>query len=80
MGPPHYTKDIRKLEGVQRRATKQLGNLKDLEYKERLKQLELPTLVYRRMQGDMIEVYKILTDTYDPSISKLHRNCIEVTP
>ena len=30
----------------------------NLEYEERLKQLELPTLVYRRARGDMIEVYK----------------------
>ena len=31
-----------------------------LTYQERLKILDLPTLVYRRARGDMIEVYKHL--------------------
>jgi hypothetical protein len=29
-----------------------------MEYNERLKKLKMPTLKYRRMRGDMIEVYK----------------------
>jgi len=33
-----------------------------LTYKDRLKRLKLPTLKYRRIRGDMIEVYKILTN------------------
>ena len=36
-----------------------------LTYKERLQRLKLPTLVYRRARGDMIEVYKILHGYYD---------------
>ena len=36
--------------------------LKHLKYKERLERLKLPTLRYRRTRGDMIEVYKILTE------------------
>jgi len=43
------------------RATK-LMKLKHLKYKERLERLNLPTLRYRRTRGDMIEVYKILTE------------------
>ena len=35
-------------------------SLKHLPYMERLKQLKLPTLKYRRLRGDMIEVYKSL--------------------
>ena len=42
------------------RATKLLISLKHLTYKERLEQLKLPTLKYRRARGDMIEVYKII--------------------
>ena len=42
-----------------------LPGLKELSYKERLKKLDLPTLVYRRIRGDMIEVYKILNERYD---------------
>ena len=50
-------KDIITIEMVQRRATKMLPGLKELSYKERLKKLVLPTLMYRRIRGDMIEVY-----------------------
>jgi len=39
--------------------TKLVLSVKHLKYKERLKQLKLPALRYRRMRGDMIEVYKI---------------------
>ena len=64
---PQYTKrDINKLEAVQRAATKQINGFRDLPYPERLKKLNLPTLKYRRQRGDMIEVYKILHDIYDP--------------
>jgi hypothetical protein len=57
---------IEKIENVQRRATKQVPTLKNMEYNERLKKLKMPTLKYRRMRGDMIEVFKIINDIYDP--------------
>ncbi len=53
---PHYKKDIRQLEGVQRRATKQINTIKNLSYPERLRRLAIPTLLYRHLRGDMIEV------------------------
>ena len=59
-------KYIKAIESVQRRATKMIPTIKDLSYSERLKKLKLPTLAYRRARGDMIEVYKIVTDIYDP--------------
>jgi hypothetical protein len=31
--------------------------------------LKLPTLAYRRIRGDMIELFKILTGKYDPEVS-----------
>jgi len=40
-----------------------------LTYKERLARLKLPTLKYRCTRGDMIEVYKILTDKYDNNVN-----------
>jgi len=44
-------------------------------YKERLLQLNLHTLKYRRLRGDMIEVYKIIHDMYDRSVAlELPRN------
>ena len=57
---PHMKKDIQLIENVQRRATKQLPIISKLPYSERLRQLDLPTLRYRRIRGDMIEVFKIL--------------------
>ena len=35
----------------------------------RLKRLKLPTLKDRRIRGDMIEVYKILTNKYDSRVN-----------
>ena len=33
--------------------------MKNLNYEERLRKLKLPTLGYRRVRADMIEMYKI---------------------
>jgi hypothetical protein len=38
-----------------------LPGLRELTYKERLRTLELPSLAYRRLRGDMIMCYRILT-------------------
>ena len=65
---PHHKQDIKRLEAVQRRGTKQVPELKDLSYKERLLKLDLPTLAYRRMRGDLIEtrLSQINTITLSP--------------
>ena len=57
--------DIRAIENVQRRATKQIPSIREQSYEQRLGYLDLPTLRYRRQRGDMIETYKILTNKYD---------------
>lgn len=62
---PMSMKLVEQIEGVQRRATKQIPGMKDLSYAERLRKLKLPTLSYRRIRGDMIEIYKIVTGIYD---------------
>ena len=46
------------IENVQKRATKLVDGLHALDYSERLKKLDLPTLSYRRGGGDMIEIFK----------------------
>ena len=66
---PFLKKDIESIENVQRRATKMLPNLKDLTYEERLKRLKLPTLRFRRLRGDMIETYKVLSKIYDDRVT-----------
>jgi len=53
----HNKKDIRKIERIQRAATKIAPSLRDLPYEERLLRLKLPTLVERRERRDLIAVY-----------------------
>jgi len=55
------TCDLEKLEKVQKRATKLIIAVKLLKYEERLRYLNLPTLKYRRIRGDMMEVYKMFS-------------------
>ena len=61
---PNLGKVIDSIESVQRRATKMIPEIKKLSYPERLKYLNLPTLAYRRARGDMIEVFKIISNIY----------------
>ena len=49
--------------------------MKDLSYEERLKKLKLTTLTFRRIQGDMIEVYKIF-NLYDKDASPKLENIV----
>ena len=53
---PYKKCDITDIEKVKKRATKLIFSLKNCSYKERLKILNLPTLKYRRLRGDMIDV------------------------
>ncbi len=55
---------IKALEAIQHRATRLIPKLCDLPYEERLKKLNLPSLSYRRMRGDMVEVYKYCHGLY----------------
>ena len=43
---PHFVKDIRTLESVQRRFTKKLNGLHDLTYEQRLQVLNLDSLLF----------------------------------
>ena len=53
---------IKKIEEVQKRATKLIPGFYNLFYQDRLKKLKLPTLAYRRARWDMIEIYKMLAE------------------
>jgi len=71
---------IKDLEKVQMRATKSVITIKHLKYKEKLQRLKLPTLQFRCIRGDMIEVgYKILTCRYCKNVNlhlELHHDNI----
>ena len=49
--------------------TKRWDGLHNLSYTKRLKILNLPSLEFRRMRGDLIETYNILHGLYDKSIT-----------
>ena len=68
---PSTIRDQRKVESIQRRATKLVPNIKDLSYEQRLKKLGIPTLQYRRQRADMIQVYNI----YYMVLTELTRYC-----
>ena len=55
---PYHKKDINRLESIQRRATKMCHELRNLEYDERLKVLNLTRLSDRRKRGDAIQAFK----------------------
>ncbi|KAK4317757.1 hypothetical protein Pmani_011194 [Petrolisthes manimaculis] len=72
---PYKKKDILAVENVLRRASKMLPGLKNHTYPERLKALDIPSMVYRRMRGDMIETFKIINGYYDEAVNiALERN------
>jgi ribonucleases P/MRP protein subunit RPP40 len=65
------TRDIDVLESVQHRATRLVPGLAKLAYEDRLRRMNLPTLVYRRHRGDMIEAYKYLNGVYRVNSTQL---------
>jgi len=68
------------LERVQKRVTKILSQHRHLSYTDRLKVYKLPTLHYRQIRGDMIEVYKAITGKYEGALApRLERDDIPVT-
>ena len=66
---PHYLMDQKKVEKIQRRATKLITGLHDSNYATRLMELRLPSLNYRRQRGDMILLYQIFSHMVDIDIN-----------
>jgi len=71
-----YQRDITEIEKVHKRATKLTINLKNMSYTDRLLHLKLPTLKYRKLRGDMIEVFcATICQTVRPMLSD---HCLSV--
>jgi hypothetical protein len=68
---PTLKADINALERVQKNATKLISSLRKLPYTDRLKKLNLPSLRFRRLRGDIIEAYKLTTGIYDTTLPPL---------
>ena len=71
---PRLIRDIDAVERGQRRATKTVPGISTMTYPDRLQTLRLPSLVYRRARGDMIETYKYLHNVYDINNEWLRRD------
>ena len=56
---PLFKGDSDEIEKVQRRATKVVPELRNLPYEERLRELNLTTLIYRRKRTDILQVFRI---------------------
>ena len=67
---PYKKKHIKLLESIQRHFTRYIIGTNNLSYEERMEFLKLPSLEYRRFRGDLIEVYKICHNLYDPITTK----------
>ena len=57
---PATVRDIDSLESVQRRFTKRLPGLKNLNYLNRLERLNVSTLELRRLCADLFWCYKVV--------------------
>jgi len=61
----YLKKDMQLLEGVQNRATRMVPGLSKLNYEQRVKLMDLRSLSYRRLRGDVVEVvYKFMNGIY----------------
>ena len=57
---PHLINHSKKIERVQRTATRMIPELENLEYEDRLKRLGLESLEDRRTRGDLIQLFKFV--------------------
>ena len=62
---PSLLRQSRALESVQRRATRLITSIQHLDYEQRLEKLDLYSLKYRRLRGDLIEAYKFNHQIYN---------------
>ena len=60
VGSPSNIGDQKFIENVQRRDNELIPSISELSYPQRLKRLGLPSLQYRRLRADVIQVYKII--------------------
>ena len=58
---PHFVKDVEVLGNVQKAATNLVPKLRKYSYPVRLQMIGNTSLEERRVRGDMIEVYKLLS-------------------
>jgi len=62
---PSSNEDIEQLERVQKKMTKLVRGFSDKQYQERCLALKISSLKTRRIRGDLIEMFKIMTGIYN---------------
>ena len=67
---PQFQNKAWELEKVQKRATKMIPELKDKCYSDRLRTLDIPTLAFRQLHGDMMNAYKYAKGMYNSHLLK----------
>ena len=70
-GPKNLRRNIDKIEKIQRRATKMIPEIGNHSYHQRIKDLDLISLVQRRLRGQLIEVFKYLNEFNSASAREL---------
>jgi len=75
---PFFITDQQLIEKVQKRATRLITCLSTLSYPERLRILNLPSLMYRCKRGDMIFMFQLINNLFniDPSDLLTYLPCI----
>ena len=68
---PCTKEEMGQLERVQRIATRMVPELRFLEYEQRCRQLDLFTVAYRRVRGDLILLFRILRLGHQESLRPL---------
>ena len=68
---PRYVGDCRKLEAVQRRWTKQVSGLGELDYSARLRALNLYSIRGRLLRMDLVKLWKIFHPEIDSDVGLL---------
>ncbi len=69
-----HKKEVKKLERIQRIATKLVPEIMNMAYEDRLREMEMPTLEERRERGDMITLYKLVN-----KIDKIDKDDLPLT-
>ena len=75
---PRLIQDKTSIENVLRRASKLVAGLSELSYGDRLLAINIPSMQYRFLRGDMIEVYKWAHSLYDCNLElfEFDENCV----
>ena len=75
---PRLIQDKKSIENVLRRASKLVTGLYDLSYEDRLAAINIPSMQYRFLRGDMIEVYKWAHSLYKCNLElfEFDDNCV----